>query len=53
MGDDGEVATFQGRQGEDTTYGRQFLTGEATYDTGLTEEGLYRRVRRGDRPCMA
>lgn len=44
--------SFQFRQCEDTTYGRQLLARIATHNTRLTEQGLYRRIATGNGPRM-
>ena len=48
MGDYGKVASFQWRQGEDTSYCGEFLTTETTHDACLTEEGFDCRITGGD-----
>ena len=52
MGDDGEILSLEGRQGEDAAHGGEFFARVAAHDACLAEEGLDGRVAGGDRARM-
>ena len=53
MGDDGEVAALERRQGKNAADGGELLAREATYDASLTEQGLDSRIATGNGTRMA